>query len=90
MNKDWEVVKINNRKDFSFDMGSTSAGRVSGNLNKVIIRIEHKPERLGCADICPSMKITYFQCTNENKYLNDPALPEFYSAEKSQYLLATF
>lgn len=78
LNKDWEIVKVNNRGDFSFDMGSASAGRVSGNLNEVIISIEHKPERPGCADICPPMKIIYFECKNGGKCVTDPADPEIY------------
>jgi hypothetical protein len=72
----WEVVKINNKGDFSLDMGSASAGRVSGNLKDLSLKIEHKPKRPGCADICPPMEILYFNCVNTNKCLKDPALPK--------------
>ncbi len=69
-------MKIDNYGNFSFDMGSASAGRVSGNLKDVIISIEHKPERPGCADICPPMEIIHFRCVNGRKCVTDPADPE--------------
>ena len=79
----WKVVKINNKGDFSLDMGSASAGRVSGNLKDVSLKIEHKPKRPGCADVCPPMEILYFKCVNTNKCLKDPALPKMGSYSQS-------
>lgn len=74
--KNWEIVKLDNYGNFSFDMGSASAGRVSGNLKDVLLRIEHKPERPGCADICPPMEIIHFNCLNNSECLKDPAFPK--------------
>ena len=72
----WEIAKLDNYGNFSFDMGSASAGRVSGNLKDVTLSIEHKPERPGCADVCPPMKIIHFNCLNGNKCVKDPAFPK--------------
>lgn len=74
LNKDgWDIIKVDKSGNFSFDMGSASSGRISGNLKDVIISIEHKPERPGCADICPPMEIIHFQCINGDKCVTDPA-----------------
>lgn len=73
---DWEIMTLDNYGNFSFDMGSASAGRVSGNLKDIIISIEHKPERPGCADICPPTEIIHFKCLNGNKCVKDPAFPK--------------
>lgn len=54
-------------------MGAASAGRVSGNLKNVILSIEYKPERPGCADICPPMEIIHFNCLNGKNCIEDPA-----------------
>ena len=72
------TVQIDNYGNFSFDMGSASAGRVSGNLKDVILSIEYVPERPGCADICPEMELIHFRCINGNKCVTDPADPKMY------------
>lgn len=77
-NNNWEIVKLDNYGNFSFDMGSASVGRISGNLKDVIINIEHKPERPGCADVCPPMEIIHFKCINGKKCVTDPADPKLY------------
>ena len=65
-------TKIGSNGDFSFDMGSASSGRVSGNLKEVDIVIEYLPERPGCADICPEMAVIYFKCKYNKKCVSDP------------------
>lgn len=74
----WGIVKIDKYGNFSFDMGSASAGRVSGNLKDVTISIEHSPERPGCADVCPPMEIIHFKCINGKKCVTDTADSKLY------------
>ena len=69
---------IDSLANFSFDMGSASAGRISGNLRKVFISMEILPERTGCADICPEMVVIHFKCENNQRCISDPADPKLY------------
>ncbi len=75
---DITTVQLNTKGDFSFDMGSASAGRVSGNLRSVEIIMEHIPERPGCADICPEMILIRFECKNDKNCVTDPAFSNTY------------
>src|SRR5690606_6130056 len=45
LNNEITNIKMVSNGDFSFDMGSASSGRVSGNLKEVDIVIEYLPER---------------------------------------------
>lgn len=74
---DGEKQYLDDSGEFLFDMGSASAGRVAGNLKDVTIHMEHKPERPGCADICPEMIIITFKCKGNKDCTYNPEFPEF-------------
>ena len=74
---DYESIVVSQNGDFIFDMGSASAGRIAGNLNDLTLRLEHLPERRGCADFCPEMILIHFNCKNGKKCISDPATPNY-------------
>lgn len=78
LNGEYTDADIDKLGNFKFDMGSASAGRVSGKLSEVFISMEILPSRPGCADICPEMAIIHFKCPNNVKCVTDPADPKAY------------
>lgn len=83
LNDDIIKTSIDSNGFFSFDMGTASAGRATGNLKDVNVSIQYLPEQPGCADICPEMALIIFECKFGIECVSDSYFTDIKSKEGS-------